>query len=206
MNFPLDGNCFVTSITLAAVAKFGLSALDMDPLMLRDACEEVFGLGKMPQRMFDKLNCGVMLLGTDLFTASIEGFLTGTAIMNGLVFDSTTIPYCTLEQCAWGVWEYINLNGDIDENKSPTETFCPDVAAYIRAAGRANGVSKMPIWLKFAEDGNGPDTSDDVDLAVMYMDRQSDYISDLNGYVTERQARLADELKRLKADGYIAKS
>ena len=111
MEFPLDQNCFVTSITLVALNKFGQELLGMDPLLVRDAVQDVFGLQKMPQRMFDKLNCGLTLVGTSSYTDSIEGFLMGTAVMNNHVLDGNTIAFCTLKECAWGVWEYMNLNG-----------------------------------------------------------------------------------------------
>ena len=55
MEFPLTRDCFVTSITLVALNKLGQGLFDMDPLLVRDAVEDVFGLKNMPQRMFDKL-------------------------------------------------------------------------------------------------------------------------------------------------------
>jgi len=203
---PLNRDCFVTSITLAFLKKFGLKALDWDPLMVRDAYEGVFCQGKMPQRLFDKLNCGLSLIGTDLFTASIEGFITGCACMNNLVIDGSTAPFVTLSQCAWGIWEYINLNGDLDEGMRPTETFCPDVIKYIQEVAAVVGVTKLPEWLKFAQSPQEtlPDMSEDVDLFTQYMQRQEDYINMLNSYVTERQKLLADELKKLQNLGFIA--
>lgn len=203
--FPLKRDCFVTSITLAFLKKYGIEALDWDPLIVRDAFEGGFRVEKMPQRMFDKLNCGLSLVGTSLYTDSIEGFLTGTACMNNRVLDGLTASFCTLEECAWGVWEYMNLNGDIDKNNQPTEKFSPDIAKYIQEAGKLNGVLKMPVWLKFAEapDGSMPDLTGDVDLFEMWSARQENYIEDLNGYVTYRQQALADELRSLKNDGWI---
>jgi len=208
MDFPLKRDCFVTSITLAALAKLGPSILDMDPLLVRDACETVFGLGKMPQRMFDKLNCGLMLVGTTAYTDTIEGFLSGTACMNNQVYDSYTAPFCDLTQCCWGVWEYINLNGDIDRNLQPTETFCPEIIKYIQEAAWLNGIVKFPTWMQFAEKPKGemPDMGNDIMLFEQFMQRQDDYVADIKAKVDERQEKLLDELRALKAAGIIAKN
>lgn len=202
---PLKRDCFVTSITLAFLKQFGFEALEWDPLIVRDAFEGRFGFDRMPQRMFDKLNCGLSLLGTTLYTDSIEGFLSGTACMNNLVLNGEFAPFCSLEQCAWGVWEYINLNGDIDKDNQPTEKFCPDIVKYIQEAGKLNGVVKMPVWLRFAElpDDALPDLSGDVALFEQYMARQENYREDLTGYVNYRQQQLADELNTLKKSGFL---
>lgn len=207
-DFPLKNDCFVTSITLAGLKKLGLESLDWDPYILRDSFEDAFGIDRLSQKMFDKLNCGYTLIGTNLFPASIEGFLTSTAIMNDFVFDESEIPYCTLKQCAWSIWEYANLTGEI-ENDRPTEAFCPEVAQYIRTAGEINGISEFPDWMAFAVDKEGqkmPDLSSDVQLFEQYRQRQQDYVSDLNVFVAERQQKLAEELEMLKNGGFIAKN
>ena len=65
MGFPLKNNCFVSSITALALKTFGLESLEWEPRILRDAIESKFELKKLPQRLFDKLNCGYMLVGTN---------------------------------------------------------------------------------------------------------------------------------------------
>ena len=205
IELPLKKDCFVTSVTLVFLRRFGLGALDWDPLTVRDAYESAFCQGKMPQRLFDKLNCGLSLVGTTLFTDTIEGFLVGCACMNDIVIDGSTIPFVPLKQCAWGVWEYANLNGDIDANSHPTEHFSPDIITYVQEAGRLNGVTKLPEWLKFAQipDSSLPDMSEDIDLFSQYMQRQDEYVDMMNDYVTERQNALARELKLLRDEGFI---
>ena len=202
--FPLTKECFVTAVTLPALKAFGLESLDWEPEILRDAFEEQFDMKKMSQKLFDKLNCGYMLIGTDAFTSSIEGFLSATCIMNNLVFEEDEIPYCSLEQCAWSVWEYINLLGDIKDG-APTVEFSSDIVKYIQEAGRQNGVSKFPKWLSFADPENGsmPDTTGDPELFQMYNARQQDYISDLNGFVKYKQSLLTKELQDLHSTGLV---
>lgn len=202
---PLGKNCFVTSITLVFLRRFGQEALDWDPLIVRDAFEEGFGFKKMPQRMFDKLNCGLSLIGTSLYTDSIEGFLTGTACMNNLVLDGDQISFVTFDQCAWGIWEYANLNGDIDANSQPTEKFSPDIVKYIQAVGETNGITSMPKWMQFAQkpDNGLPDMSEDVEVFEQYMARQRAYTEDMNRYVLSRQEELKAELTKLADDGFI---
>lgn len=203
--FPLDRNCFVTSVTLPFCRKFGPEALDWDPYTVRDAFETAFEVQKMPQRLFDKLNCGLALIGTTAFTDTIEGFLTGVACMNNLVFDESTAPFVDLTQCAWGVFEYMNLNGDVDKQGNPTETFCPEICKYIQDVAKLNGVVKLPQWLKFAQipDSSLPDLSDDVTLFETFMARQQDYIKDLVDFVNDRQKKLAGELRTLKQSGLV---
>ena len=203
-DWPLNKECFVTSITLAALKKFGLESLAFEPEILRDAFEEQFDLAKLSQKAFDKLNCGYMLVGTNAFEATIEGFLSATATMNNLLFDQAEVPFCSLEQCAWSVWEYLNLLGDID-NGQPTVTFCPDIVEYIRKAGNLNGISEFPPWLAFANSTPAmPDISDDVEQFEMYRARQQDYISVIMASVAEKQERLNKELLELKNAGYVA--
>ena len=140
----------MSSVTLLSLCKLGPESMSMEPETLRDALEADFNMSKMPQKLFDKLNCGYMLVGTDAFTSTIEGFLTATAIMNNMVFDDTEIPFCTFKQCAWSIWEYINLLGDIQEGQ-PTVPFSDDIVIYIREAGKLNGISVFPNWMSFAQ-------------------------------------------------------
>ena len=48
-----------------------------------------------------------------------------------------------------------------------------------------------------------PDTTDDPDVFATYMNRQNDYISDLNGFVTFKQDLLTKELHTLQNAGLI---
>lgn len=200
--FPLKTDCFVSSITLLALKKLGLESLSWDPEILRDALEASFDTFKMPQKLFDKLNCGYTLVGTDAFVSTIEGFLTSTAIMNNLVFEEDEIPYCTLEQCAWSVWEYINLIGDM-ENGRPTDIFSSDIITYIQEVGKVNGISTFPEWLSFAS-YTMPDVSADVTLFELYQARQHEYISNILASVSNKQTKLINELSSLRELGLIA--
>lgn len=203
--FPLDSKCFVTSVTLPFLRKFGADALEWDPLIVRDAFEGGFHMSRMPQRLFDKLNCGLGLIGTTAFTGTIEGFLTATAVMNGMPLDGSIAPFVTLEQCAWSVWEYGNLNGDLDSEGRPTEAFHPDIVKYIQEVGRLNGVVRMPKWLEFAQstpDGM-PDLSDAPDLFEAYEARQQEYVDSLNGLVAKKQENLRNELATLAKLGFV---
>lgn len=204
MKAPLKGDCFVTSVALLGLRHLGPESMAYEPEILRDAFKARFDMQRMSQKLFDKLNCGYMLVGTDAFVSTIEGFLTATAIMNNLVFEEDEIPYCTLRQCAWSVWEYINLMGEIKDGQ-PTEVFCPEIIEYIREAGKLNGVSQFPQWLAFANPPNGalPDLTGDISLFEMYQARQQDYIRYLNGFVAKRQDDLTQELLDLQQRGLI---
>lgn len=199
MSFPLDNHCFVSSVTLATLRQLGMESLDWDPEVLMEGFENVFGVKKMPQKLFDKLNCGYMLIGTDMFYNSIEGFLSATAIMNDRVFDQETVPFCSLAECAWSVWEVGQLLGETKDGVS-TLDFNSDIVKYVQEAGKLNGVSKFPIWLSFANTDSAPypDMSGDESQFEMYMQRQDEYIARLNKLVTSKQDRLTEELKKLE--------
>lgn len=203
-DFPLNSQCFVTPLALTAIKSFGLESLEWEPEILRDAFEEQFEMSKMPQKMFDKLNCGYMLIGTDAFSSTIEGFLSATAIMNNLVFAEDEIPYCSLDMCAWSVWEYDLLIGELEDGRS-TAAFSPDIITYIQEVGRTNGVYQFPKWLEFANPPKDalPDLTGDADLFGAFTKRQENYISDLNGFVTEKQKELTKELQLLQEKGIL---
>jgi hypothetical protein len=202
--WPLSKECFVTPVALAAIRKFGPESLEWDPLILRDAFEEQFEIKKMSTKLFDKLNCGYMLIGTDAFNSTIEGFLSATCIMNNLVFDESEAPFCSLEMCAWSTWEAAILLGDIDQGRS-TALYCPDIIKYIQEVGKLNGVSQFPKWMSFAnpEDGSMPDLTGDADAFTAYQNRQQAYINDLNGFVTAKQELLTKELTILQTAGIL---
>lgn len=200
---PINKNSFVSTMAMLGMRALGLESLDWEPEILRDAFEDAYGIDKLSQRLFDKLNCGYMLVGTDAFTTSIEAFLSATAVMNNQVFESDEVPYCTFEMCAWSVWEYINLMGDIEDGK-PTDQFSPEIILYIQQAANENGISRFPLWLKFAEPENSlPDLSGDIDQFEMYQERQNDRISDMNGFVTRKQEELTEELTNLQKLGFL---
>lgn len=202
---PLNKDSFVSSIALSALAAFGQASLTWEPEILRDIFENEMKMTKMPQKMFDKLNCGYMLIGTDAFSSTIEGFLSATAIMNNLVFDSSEIPYCELKHCAWSVYEYMNLLGDT-ENGKPTDVFCPEIITYIKEVGKSNGIYRFPACLSFA-DSEQPlpaDLTGDVTLFEMYHARQDDYIAEINNYVNNRKEMLEKELLQLAKLGFVA--
>lgn len=203
--FPLTRECFVTPVALAAIRKFGFESLEWEPEILTEAFEQAFEITKLPQKLADKLQCGYMLIGTNAFNASIEGFLSATYIMNNLVFDELDAPYCSLEMCAWSVWEYLQLLGDIKDGK-PAVEFCSDIKKYIQEVGKVNGVYQFPKWLSFADYDKDevPDNSSDPEQFSMFQTRQSNYVSDLNGFVTEKQAFLKEELITLNKSGIIA--
>lgn len=200
---PINKNSFVSTMAMLGMRALGLESLDWEPEILRDAFEDAYGIDKLSQRLFDKLNCGYMLVGTDAFTTSIEAFLSATAVMNNMVFEADEVPYCTFEMCAWSVWEYINLMGDIEDGK-PTDQFSPEIILYIQKAANENGISRFPLWLKFAEpENNLPDLSGDIDQFEMYQERQNDRISDMNGFVTRKQEELTEELTNLQKLGFL---
>ena len=202
--FPLTKECFVTSVALTAVKTFGLESLEWEPEVLRDAFEVAFDMHPMSQKLFDKLNCGYMLIGTDAFNATLEGFLSATTIMNNLLFDETTVPFCSLDMCAWSVFEYLQLMGDFKDGESAVE-FAPEIVRYIQETAKLNGIYQLPKYLSFAAFApeQAPDLSADPEQFESFNQRQQNYVSDLNAFVDSKQQLLKAELLELQKAGIL---
>jgi hypothetical protein len=194
-------DAFVSTVSLPALVRFGFDSLDWDPLVLRDSYQEEFGLDAMPQRTFDKLNTGYTLVGTTAFETTIEGFLTCTAVLNGLVLDSSASPFVTIAHCNWAIWEYGCLIADAPEEN--VEVFCPEVVEYIRQVGNLNGMTRFPDHMAFANSDTMPDIGGDVQQFEMYERRQDGYIDMLNTQIDEKQKLLAEQIKELEKAGLV---
>lgn len=192
---------FVSTVALPALVKLGLESLEWDPLILRDAFQEEFNLGEMPQRTFDKLNTGYMLVGTTAFETTIEGFLAGTAVLNGLVLDTSAPPFVDIEQCSWALWEYGCLMADAPEEN--ISVFCPEIVEYIRQVGNLHGMTRFPEHMSFANSDTMAPIDGDIHQFEMYERRQDGYIDMLNAQIEERQAILAEQIKVLKDAGLV---
>lgn len=198
----LDGNCMVTTYTLAAISKLGLECLDWDPLIVRDAFQQAFGI-KLTQKGFDKLMAGLSMVGTDLYTSSIQGFLACTAQMNNDVFNQNEAPFVDLKQCCWGVWAYRQLIGDSEEQ------FNPDIVVYIQNLMKVDGISKLPDYMSFA--AFTKDQMQPIDQALIgdqaaftaYYNRQDVQVDEIITYVKQQQNMLITQLTQLKKQGII---
>lgn len=196
-----DPACFVSTITVAALRKLGIESLDWSPEVLRDAFDEGYSV-KLGQKAFDKLNCGYMMLGSTMYSDTIEGFLTANAVMGGKPLDGSEISYNSLRDIAWGVWEYINLTGE-EENNVPTETFAPEIILYIQRLGQSQGITQLPKWLEFVPPESAYSArldetlSGDVVLFEAYSKRQKKASEDLSLYTKNRQSELVKQLKTL---------
>lgn len=197
-----DKDCYVTTITLAALSKLGLQALDWEPeIVAEELCRE-FGMDPLGKKSFDKLQAGLTMVGTTAFTTTIEGFLAATKVMNNQAFTQEEAPFCDLNHCAWAIYEYKQLVGEEDELP-----FCPDIIAYIQTVGNLHGVYRFPEWMGFADrEVVVPDMSDDVTAFEMYNRRQADYADIMTAQVNAKQEVLAKQLKALQDLGILAKS
>lgn len=204
-NILLQQDCFVSTITLAALSKLGAESLQMYPETLRDLVQQVFQLGQMGQRLYDKLNCGYSMVGTNLYTQSIECFLACNAIMAGKPLDSDKVAYNSFYDLAWGVWQYCNLVGQMQGYK-PTQQFSQDIKVYIRQSAKLQGISKLPPWLGFAQQGLQAGTAifSDPQQLQAYTSRQQQQLNRVNAFITQRQQRLQQQLLQAKKQGFFA--
>lgn len=200
----LDKKCTVSAITLAAIRSFGLESTDFEPQILRDLFQQRFGIQKLPQRAFDKLNCGYTLIGTDLYTRSVQVFLTCNGVMANKPLDQSQITYNTLKDVAWGVWQYCNLVGQLQQGK-PTQVFSPDIILYIQEVAKANGIVKFPAWMKFAQPPQvyPQQLMSDPVVFQAYMQRQQAQVAQLSKFVSAKQQTMLQQLRQLQSAGIL---
>lgn len=200
----LDKKCTVSAITLAAVRSFGLESTEYEPQILRDLFQERFGIQKLPQRAFDKLNCGYTLIGTELYTNSIQVFLTCNGVMANKYLDQNQITYNSLKDIAWGIWQYCNLVGQL-QNGKPTQKFSPDIVLYIQEVAKTNGIVQFPSWMQFAQMPAAYPQQlmhDPVNFQA-YMQRQQAQVDQLTRFVAHKQQQMVQQLQMLSSNGIL---
>lgn len=200
----LDKKCTVSAITLAAVRSFGLESTEYEPQILRDLFQQRFGIQKLPQRAFDKLNCGYTLIGTELYTNSIQVFLTCNGVMANKYLDQNQITYNSLKDIAWGIWQYCNLVGQL-QNGKPTQKFSPDIVLYIQEVAKTNGIVQFPPWLQFAQPTAAypQQLMHDPANFQAYMQRQQAQVDQLTRFVTHKQQQMVQQLQMLSDNGIL---
>ena len=140
-------DAFVSTCSLAAIRLFGIESMDWDPLVLRDALEEDLAMKKIPQRLFDKVNCGYSLMGTNGYPPHLEIFVPCNSVMSNQQIDEGTMGLDDPYTLAWGVWEYFRLTGDTPED---TE-FSEDVRIYGGEVLYQAGMTDPLPWLSWVK-------------------------------------------------------
>ena len=95
---------FVSSAIAICIRKFGMEFLDWDPLVRRDTLKKALGVQKLPQKLFDKVNCGATLISTNGYTQRIEVFIPCNYVMSGRVLSESSMGLDDPYTLAWGVW------------------------------------------------------------------------------------------------------
>lgn len=186
---------FVSTCTAAALRLFGTESLDWDPLVIRDAMEDSLGVKALPQRLFDKINCGYTLVGTNGYTASLETFVPCNHVMSGIPIEEGSIGMDDHYTLSWGVWEYLKLTGDTVEES----LFCIDTAVYAGEILYIAGITSPPSWLSWVEYDRAKIERLDslLDDPQFYMDRQHGMINELENFCKQKDAQLINQLARL---------
>lgn len=201
MNLFERKDCMLTVYTLAAIKKFGLEALQWDPLVLRDAFQDAFNC-KLSQKAFDKLMAGTAMVGTNLFTTSIQSFLACTAACNNKAIKQSQLSYVTLKDCCWSVFVWKQLIGYNPEQDS--QRFDLDIIMYIQALMTQAGISKLPKHMNFADFDKQKmsviETALVSDLTAFqaYNTRQLNEVQELNAYIRDKQYVLVQQLKEME--------
>lgn len=186
---------FVSTCTAAALRLFGVESLEWDPLIIRDAIQDALKLKKCPQKLFDKINCGYTMIGTNGYTASIEAFVTCNSVMSSIAFDDGVMGMDDQYSLSWGVWEYFRLTGDTVESTQ----FCVDTAVYAGNILYNAGITIPPDWLSWVSyDAEKIERLESLlDDPQFYMDRQRGMNIELENYCKEKDAQLVNQLQRL---------
>lgn len=201
MNLFERKDCMLPVYALAAMNRFGQDALDWDPLILRDAFQAQFNC-KLSQKAFDKLMAGTSMIGTNLFTTSIQSFLACTAACNNKSINQNELCYVTLKDCCWAVFvwkEMIGYNPDQDSQR-----FDADIIMYIQALMQQEGISKLPDFLDFAKFDQHKITTiqqalvQDVTAFQAYNTRQLNQVQQLKAYIRDKQKVLVAQLQVLQ--------
>ena len=191
----------VTVYALAAMAQFGAQCLQWDPLVLRDAFQEDFDC-KLSQKAFDKLQAGMSMIGTNLFTHSIETFLACTALCNEKPVKQDQLNYVTLKDCCWAVFCWQELLGY--DPQEDNQTFDDDIIMYIQALMDKDGISQLPQFMSFAKLPDDKLTTIQQNLAAdasafqSYHRRQQQNVNDIKAFIKDKQTQLAMQLRQFK--------
>ena len=194
-NLLVKENPFVSTCTAAALRMLGQESLDWDPLVIRDGVQEFLGLKKLPQKLFDKINCGYTMIGTNGYTASLETLAVCNAVMSSVPFEDGVMPLDDHYTLAWGAWEYFRLTGDTIDSV----TFSIDNAIYGGEVLYTAGITNPPDWLSWVEYDPVKISRLDslLDDPQFYMDRQHGMVAELENYCKEKDAKMVIQLERL---------
>ena len=188
-------NPSVSTCTAAALRLLGPESLDWDPLVIRDSIQTTLGLTKMPQKLFDKINCGYTMIGTNGYTASIETFAVCNAVMSSIAFEDDSMPLDDQYTLAWGVWEYFRLTGETVESSQ----FSIDTSIYAGEVLYNAGITNPPDWLSWVE--YDPVKMERLESLLenpqFYMDRQNGMKAEIRNYCKEKDAQMVIQLERL---------
>ena len=190
-----DPELFVSTVIAICIRKYGMEFLEWDPLVRRDQVAHDMGLKKLPQKLFDKMNCGATLIGTNGYTQRIEVFIPSNYTMSGRVLSESSLGLDDPYTLSWGVWEYKQLIQGTPED-DPEEPFALDVAMYAGKVLSNDGILTPPTWLQFAQ--FDPEmmarVEENTEALPGFIDHQNALVSDLNEFVTKQQAKLTEQL------------
>lgn len=183
------------------MAQFGPECLDWDPLILRDAFQDAFSC-KLSQKGFDKLQAGLSMVGTNLFTHSIETFLACASLCGNKPLKGEELPFVSLKDCCWAVFCWQELLGEDPAEFS--EEFDPDIVLYIQALMDKDGISELPEFMDFAKLPDEKLTTiqqnlvSDVTAFQAYNRRQSQNVNEIKAWIKDKQRQLASQLVRFR--------
>lgn len=189
------GNPYVSTCTAASIRLLGIESLDWDPLIIRDSMQDALKISKIPQKLFDKINCGYTMIGTNAYTASLEAFVTCNSVMSNIPIEEGTMGMDDPYSLAWGVYEYMKLTGDDVKDLK----FTIDTSIYAGEILYAAGITTPPVWLEWVSyDQDKISRLDEVlEDPRFYMDRQAGLRRSIVNHCTEKEAEMLSQLSTL---------
>lgn len=189
-----------TVLLVLIVDRYGLEALEWDPMALANQLVEDFDVSP-PQITFDKLNAGVALLTTDRFYNDWEVFNSIANALNDDTVDFEILDMVTPEEAAWAITEASLL-----EDPDTRPAFGEELRRFLGVMLKENGLIRPPDVLKLADipmDPEEPDTSlsDDPVMFGGWENKQAADAEDVVNYIKDRMRALIESLDALPVKG-----
>lgn len=194
-----DPALFCSSAVILLIDQFGTEVLEWEPASIYTELEERFKV-KVTGLLADKINAACALLSSDLYHKSLEAFTAVNTAFNLKPVSTTEFSVCTLDDIMWGVTEARLLEGP---EIFDAAGFSHDIAGYTAMLLSAEGITKPPAMLKFAEydpgelDRRGIALAGDPMMAEAYWGRQEDERAKLERGAEETLRALLREVETL---------
>ena len=190
---------YCSSVLLLLSDNIGPEVGEWEPESIYTELHTMFDI-EADKLLADKINASLTLVGTDLYHKSLEAFTSLNTVMNFKYADFHSFTPNTMEDLIWGVTEARLIEGGKDFD---VQGFSHDISRYTALTLSAEGLTKPPTILKFAEFDPGELDNRDMALAAdpliatTYWQRNDETMNVLNTYTVAKLKKLFEQLRTL---------